>query len=76
METLTFQANVSDDGKVTLTLPDRFRGASVKLSCFISRRKNSVTEKRDWITFVDHVYGSINDPNFEAPYDPPIWPTR
>lgn len=48
METLTFEANVSDDDKVPPTLPSRC-GRLARISCFIPGLKGRVWEKKEWL---------------------------
>jgi hypothetical protein len=67
METVMTNAKVSDDGKLTLTVPDSFKGATVDVTLKIEKKKPDVPrDKNGWpIGFWEKLAADpITDPNF------------
>jgi hypothetical protein len=69
METVKVTTKVSEDGKLTLTVPEAFKGMEVNVTLEIEKKKPDVPrDKNGWpIGFWEELYGSISDPKFERP---------
>jgi hypothetical protein len=69
METLTVTTKISPDGKLTLEVPEVFKGAVVTVTCHIEKEAPRVErDQYGWPKgFWDRVYGSITDPAFRRP---------
>ena len=67
METITARTKISEDGRLTVTVPPPLRGAEVDVVVVVQKTgANGASETSGWPPgFFDRVCGSIRDENFK-----------
>jgi hypothetical protein len=62
---LSATATASEDGKLTLPVPDEFKGMEVQVSYYLKTKYRGPVDKRGWpVGFFEEFAGSIRDPKF------------